>query len=261
MEIIHTTTISPAQAGQMQRLAGLCIQAEGLSLSCPDDGDEFWFLHKRDGSMGAFLAVYKLEDQIWECSAFTRPDCRKRGYFSLLLERVCSDSRDCGEPDLCFVTDGRCPAALHLLKALEMAFYHHEYMMRCDLGKQAARLEGRSGNMLLRMNQECPADGVTKLEVTGWLPGTQPGRPQGEPVVTCSLYAKDRGVYLYGLYTSPGYRRRGLAFCFLCQLVQLLHSSRHDTLGLQVSSLNTEAMGLYKKAGFRITETLSYYLY
>ena len=55
---------------------------------------------------------------MWECYAFTHPDFRRKGYFSALLEQVCQYSEALGEPELCLVTDNKCPAATAALREL-----------------------------------------------------------------------------------------------------------------------------------------------
>ena len=67
-------------------------------------------------------------------------------------------------------------------------------------------------------------------------------------------------VYFYGFEIKRAYRGKGYGQSFLEVMIRLL-SSDYRQITLQVSSLNTAAVALYKKTGFRITDTLSYYLY
>ena len=53
---------------------------------------------------------------------------------------------------------------------------------------------------------------------------------------------------------------RGYGKAFFFQVLKSLQENT-STVTLQVSGNNTVALNLYKKTGFRITETLSYYLY
>ena len=76
--------------------------------------------------MQAFLAVYKMDGSSWECSAFTRPGCRNQGYFHALLEQACRDSQEEGGPDLCFVTDNRCPDTLKAVSYTHLDVYKRQ---------------------------------------------------------------------------------------------------------------------------------------
>ena len=119
--ITHTTTLSRKEQEDIRRISALCRLTDGLSLSCPEDGDEYWLLEE-DATAAAFLAVYKTEETMWECYAFTHPDFRRKGYFSALLEQVCQYSEALGEPELCLVTDNKCPAATAALRELGQSF-------------------------------------------------------------------------------------------------------------------------------------------
>ena len=62
-------------------------------------------------------------------------------------------------------------------------------------------------------------------------------------------------AYLYSLETAPALRRRGLAGCFLAQLIRHLERKGIRRICLQVSGSNEPALQLYRKTGFRITES------
>ena len=79
--ITHTTTLSRKEQEDIRRITAQCRLTDGLSLSCPEDGDEYWLLEE-DATAAAFLAVYKTEETMWECYAFTHPYFRRKGYFS-----------------------------------------------------------------------------------------------------------------------------------------------------------------------------------
>ena len=66
--ITHTTTLSRKEQEDIRRISALCRLTDGLSLSCPEDGDEYWLLEE-DATAAAFLAVYKTEETMWECHA------------------------------------------------------------------------------------------------------------------------------------------------------------------------------------------------
>ena len=142
--ITHTTTLSRKEQEDIRRITSLCRLTDGLSLSCPEDGDEYWLLEE-DATAAAFLAVYKTEETMWECYAFTHPDFRRKGYFSALLEQVCQYSEALGEPELCLVTDNKCPAATAALRELGAELWNEEYMKIRLPRLPAKQSVGRSG--------------------------------------------------------------------------------------------------------------------
>lgn len=273
MNIIRTLSLSQKQMEDIRSLTSLCCQNDGIILSCPEDADEFWILYEvnAEGAMeypAAFFAVYKTEPDLWECYAFTRPDRRRRGYFSTLCSSVCEDSREEGEPDLCFITDNRCGQTLEVLKHMEAEFLYDEYMMALEPGLADGDADGASVHggcpdkcreLLLSI---IPDNGL--LTVTAWLnPSDAEDSPTGvpSPAGSCRLSIRGRDVYLYALEILPQLRGRGYGACFMDCIISMLKERGYRGLSLQVSGNNEPALGLYKKTGFRITETLSYYLY
>lgn len=83
---------------------------------------------------------------------------------------------------------------------------------------------------------------------------------EDSPIGTCRLICYGPACfYLYHVEIRPDMRGRGWGKALLDALLgQLAAGSR---IILQVSSLNAPALALYKKTGFGITETLSYYIF
>ena len=150
--ITHTTTLSRKEQEDIRRISALCRLTDGLSLSCPEDGDEYWLLEE-DATAAAFLAVYKTEETMWECYAFTHPDFRRKGYFSALLEQVCQYSEALGEPELCLVTDNKCPAATAALRELGAELWNEEYMMEYNTAADSSE-DGKSASHASLQNRE-----------------------------------------------------------------------------------------------------------
>ena len=278
--ITHTTTLSRKEQEDIRRITSLCRLTDGLSLSCPEDGDEYWLLEE-DATAAAFLAVYKTEETMWECYAFTHPDFRRKGYFSALLEQVCQYSEALGEPELCLVTDNKCPAATAALRELGAELWNEEYMMEYNTAADSSE-NGKSASHASLPNREPDgADGRKQdMELDMDIRPTPEGllicarRPRDHPSpdkdgitsqdrddITARNKAHSTVAYLHSLETAPALRRRGLASCFLMQLIRYLEREGIRRICLQVSGSNEPALHLYRKTGFRITETLSYYLY
>lgn len=264
MNIIRTLSLSQEQAKEIRSLTALCRQNDGIILSCPEDGDEFWLLYqqsgKKEGCLAAFFAVYKMEPDSWECYAFTRPDCRGRGYFSALLGQVCRHSQEEGEPDLCFIADNHCRAALDVLKHLDAKLLLHEYMMALDLGGSRTRRTALPEQMTVTL-----WNGDTDLAGIGITDSVRNTATDSAPVPaiagSCRITLRDTHAYLYSLEVSPALRGQGLGARFLECIISMLKEHGCGRVSLQVSGANEPALGLYRKTGFRITETLSYYLY
>lgn len=260
MNIIHSLSLSQKQLKDIRCITALCHKIDGCTLSCPEDGDCFWLLYEdgKERELGlpaAFLAGYKMEDFCLECYAFTRPDCRGRGYFSALLDAAGAWSREVGEMDLCFVTDHRCRAALEILEHLEAEPWYDEYMMERSLNQDGEAGSGEPAARRGRQTAErCPDSGIHLVK-------HGPEWEMSAPYGTCRLTVHGDRAYLYGLEILPALRGRGMGTRFVYGIISLLEHRGFESLGLQVSGTNEAALGLYKKTGFCITQTLSYYLY
>lgn len=265
MNIIHTLSLSQKQLTDIRSITGLCRQMDGCTLSCPEDGDAFWLLYDENreeakgvtawgetknagqGRPEAFFAVYRIDDSCLECYAFTRPDCRRRGYFSALLHEVCAWCQESGEPELCFVTDHKCGDALEILGYLEAEFWYDEYMMERRIGRDGAECPKQP-------KAHAPGCNISLIKHgTEW--------EMAAPWGSCRLTLLGERAYLYGLEILPSLRGRGMGTRFVREILSILENHGCRSLRLQVSGANEAALGLYKKTGFRITQTLSYYLY
>lgn len=264
MPIITTSQLSREQQDAVLHLTELCRQADSLTLSCPEDGDSYWLFMDEDGDLLSFLAAYEIAQDVWECYGFTRPDLRGQGYFSALLSEACGDGGALADGDLYFVCDGACKEALKVLEHMGAELSSEEYMMEWDWEK-----EKELPQEVLKQAGPCPLslllpDGSLLSEGgpdTGSALMVRAFTPDSRLAAFCHLSFQGDDVYLYGLEVLPDMRRKGVGTAFLCILLCILRDRGYGRLRLQVSRGNEGAMALYQKTGFRITETLSYYLY
>lgn len=260
MNIIHSLSLSQKQLKEIRYITELCHQADGCTLSCPEDADAFWLLYE-DGQNekhsipAAFFAVYKVNGSCWECYAFTRPDGRGRGYFSALLEDVCTYSQEDGDPDLCFAADHRCKDVLPILSHLGAVFWYDEYIMERPLRPAGGGKAEKPGDRILNRSKDGCPDYSFKLVKRGleW--------EVTDPQASCRLTLCGDIAFLYELEIVPFLRGQGVGVRFMNEIITMLEAHGCKLLRLQVSGTNEAAMGLYKKTGFCITQTLSYYLY
>lgn len=267
--------LSRRRVHKLKELACSCIAYEGLSLSCPLDGDRFYLLQDERGGLLSAIAVYREED-FWECYAFTRPGQRRKGYFTRLLRLAQADSRrfpGCG--GLLFLSDHKSSDAERALTALGARLFRREHAMAMgdeamevkalevqspSRGRGAESLSEKGGCLPFRDNDPSLSLSVSVLDegpdcvqfkVSAWL-----GQ---EPAGSCSLCRMGDTACLYCFEILPPLRGQGLGSLFLRALLSKAPDLGIASLILQVSADNTPAMSLYKKTGFRVTETLSYW--
>ncbi|MCI8454754.1 MAG: GNAT family N-acetyltransferase [Lachnospiraceae bacterium] len=245
--IIHTV-LTPAQRAAIQSLVAACSAHDHTNLSFPfDDGELFVFSDKGNGLADGILSAAAFSlcgADSWDCSAFTHPSLRNQGAFSALLEAGLSKlSR---EGSIFFYADPSCQDTMAALSALHTEHLADEHMMELapgDFFKAADRIGSTECTV-----SEIPDSAVNTLHITV---------PDGEVFINCHT----AHYYLYGLQIAPDRRGQGLGKLLLTQTLSRLFLQNPKPVRLQVSGDNTSALSLYKKTGFRITETLSCYLF
>lgn len=265
MSIKIETALSSARKSQLETLVSLCLEAFPAPLSVPTDGDVYFFMEEPsalgNGSteLLGFLALYESEEHVWECSAFTRPDKRQTGIFSALL-----DAAEKAYPDDQFsfpVPDSKeCLPALKTLEALGAELWYQEHLMALDADNPAwntlfTKPDGISLSLSITPSEQTEEENSQLVQAFSG----------GPLVASCSLSIEQHNALktccLHHVFVPENLRNKGYGTLFLKTLLPQLKKQGSSRFLLQVSGSNLPAIALYKKTGFRITETLSYYLY
>ena len=265
MSIKIETVLSSARKSQIESLVFLCLKASPAPLSVPADGDVYFFMEEPsalgNGSteLLGLLALYETEEHVWECSAFTRPDKRQTGIFSALLDAA---EKAYPEDQFSFpVPDSKeCLPALKTLEALGAELWYQEHLMALDADNPAwntlfTKPDGISLSLSITPSEQTEEENSQLVQAFS----------EGPLVASCSLSIEQHNALktccLHHVFVPEPLRNRGYGTLFLKALLPLLKQQGVSRFLLQVSGSNLPAIALYKKTGFRITETLSYYLY
>lgn len=251
---LRTTALTNLQKESLSHLADLCCLKDSIHLSYPtkeEDGASCHYLAvDSDGILLAALALIPLDFCTSECIAFTHPEYRQRGLFSRLLSLALKECRDC---DLLFPVSESCAPAMAVLNFLEAQPDHRELKMEQRLSDTLSVSLSYPSSFL------CCPDHI-RSENARWtllLP-----EPDCLPVGCCLTSSVSPGcLCIHHVKIHPRMRGKGYGTALISQMLTILRASGIDRLLLQVSGDNTPAIALYKKTGFQITETLSYYLY
>lgn len=253
MKLIRTHQLSPAHLPAVTALIRTCTETDRTAFTYPAGEIRCHYLLFADS--GQLAALYMIlnpaEPEEAECIAFTRPDQRRKGYFRQLLE-ACTD--DFPDMDIVFPVNHAVPSALKVMDALEADCISTNYQMELYLPDAAGHQSA----------------GTTPFPASGTKPGPVL-KEESESVLTltggttvlgsCQLQYYESSACLHHVGIRPEYRRQGYAAGMLKLLFPLLEDKGIKRLFLHVSADNSAAVSLYEKTGFRITETLSYYLF
>lgn len=270
--ISSTNLLTQKQQQEIADLTTFCRRHDNTEVSYPLEEDLTHFLgYLPDGRLAACLTLIPYEEDLAECCAFTHPDFRKQNFFSLLLKEAVSQYPDV---DLLFAVSENCSDALKTLEALEAEKDSEEHMMECDLGCwRMAQPSGSIDNAGNSGQTIAPTDNCSTTCIPGsnrsnlfsmikisetdyalYRSNTLCGTASAEPV-------SKTAVCLHHVEILPEFRNQGCGTAFLQLLLPKLAGNGFQKAILQVSGDNAPAIALYKKTGFSVTKTLSYYFY
>lgn len=257
MKLVHTKHPDTFQLSDIRNLTESCHSYDRIRLSVPSDGNDYFLLYDNQELLSV-LSLFFSEKTLCECSAFTLPQKRRNGLFRSLFDAAIKEleqyeTRQSCEIDLCFPVDISCKDTIAVLGILEAEFWYSEHLMSYQLDQ-------------LHIRQPCCASGGQKLSIqlrkkseAEYQLIAKNKKPQ--LLGTCFLDICDDSAYFYGFQIEEKLRGQGIGFLCLQKLLTELKSAGIQKVSLQVSGQNLPALSLYKKTGFQIKETLSYYLY
>lgn len=251
MKLIKTGALTRAQKRDLARLEEACGNGAGAPVRFPlSDADLIFLLYEtgRPARLAAalFLIMPQIPDsnEAAECIAYTHPALRQRGYFSRLFEEA---GTHIAETDLLFPVGQSGRGTLKALEALGAEFFHDEYRMELSLSGYTPLCE--AAPLICSVTEE--TDDVFSFSFS---------LGDGEDAA-CHTIRYGTSACFYGFSVRPALRGRGIGSGALSHVLTFLAQEGVRLVFLHVSGDNLPAVSLYKKAGFRITETLSYYLY
>ncbi len=245
MKIFYTATLEHSLHLKLAALFDLCFPASGFSGSLPTDADGFWLAAEDEDELTGCLLLFRTDLHSWEGIPFVHPAHRRKGIFSALLTNACRKGNCPGEDELFFSVRPEQTLWKLVLRAIDAEKAFDEHMMEYSFHP---------------LPSSCPkieTDFSDEPAVS--FQGTEGMAFNSH--VSCLLSSHGSYVYLYQLFTEEAFRRQGRALAFLHHLFPQLEALGFSSVRLQVSGENLPAMALYKKTGFHITETLSFYLY
>ena len=286
MKLHRAHSLDSSQIRQIQTMVNKCTDSDGARLSFPFDEADLFLYFEHDSSVVSAIAFIPIENLLYECSAFTDPQFRGQGFFSELLDAGIDELPE--DSELIFYADKRNSAAAAVLEEIGAELNSEEHMMKL-LPENFSIIACRSSqtgsdvsalDLIADIHSEClNLDGTLTLRFHS-----------DHAVINFSVFPSH--YYLYGFEVEESCRGKGYGTKFLSTvLARLLNGSagaiEHSPLSseisyhipdvsctdaasnsisprpvlLQVSGGNAPALTLYKKTGFRITETLCCYLY
>lgn len=262
MNILSTSVPTAIQLEALDGLAQACCIHDNIRLSYPteESGDHccHYLLYEADGTLAAALALIFLDDGYAACSAFTNPAFRRLGYFSRLLHAALDSGADGDEFDILFASNDACPDTLAVLDALGAELEGWEHQMELVLAPPTDTSPIHAGLSLTECRRTAPGDPTVQTDYEAEWTLLEHGALVGQCLITP---VSDSCVCLHHVEIASAFRHKGYGTSFMALLLPRLAQTGIRKILLQVSGDNPAALALYKKTGFRLTETLSFYSY
>ena len=242
MNIIKTRDLSEDMINQINSI----VEAQDKEYHLPlyfDFSDErcVYYLCYKGENLMSVLALFEIDDNIYEAIAFTDTANRKKGYFKALIDYLYTDLKTGTE--LSFICERNFLPAIECAKKLSFDYECTETMMELDLSTY-------SGNELPDIDIYEEEDNIFYIYY------------KDEEIGSFSFYTFnfDTGdIYFHSFNIYEEYQNKGLGKLSMRAILLFLKNIRKTKIHLQLLLENTPAYKIYTDLGFGISSEISYY--
>jgi len=273
--------LAPDDIAGIEELAAACVAIDGGRLKLEwrtiktrpaDKVNDFLWIGP-DGLVG-FLGLYGFRSDQIEICGMVHPSWRRQGIFSRLFETAIAEAAGKGASNVLMVVDRLYEAGAAFARSVGGTIEHSEHRM--VLGNDPAAyvpdplVRVRPAELFdaafivscLTEAFDLPAPQLDLDEIEE-LAKSYPGTfviELGENLVGTIRQERDEdSADIYGFAVTAPYRGRGIGRQVLSGIARQLVFEGVSRVGLEVSTMNDSALGLYRSCGFEVTGTEDYY--
>jgi len=286
--LVTKKVLSNDELADMSRLIDICNAYEGLRTRLSFEmlrarpGDRIYdFLYYEQGSLVGYLSLQGHgQDEEKELVAVVHPDVRQHGIFRTLLDAATRELQPRGGKKLILTCERNSKsgqACMHTIRAT-LDFSEYEMVLgtfqeRLTYDDRLVFQEARSEDLQVIATlfaidmHDSEENALRHVSSVAARPNQQFylatfGDEQlgcHEPVGTLRL-EEDNGEFgIYGFIIHPDYRGRGYGRQMLQEIIHIARKKSDKPIMLDVDVTNTNALGLYRSAGFEMRTTYDYY--
>lgn len=274
--------LNEAQKKLLKNLLNSCNKEETLSLSLdPEDENALYLLGFSSDRLICAAALFEIEENRFEYTAFTDPSYRKNGCFKLLWKKLlaCPGLQQKRKISIDILSASSCSAGAAAASSLGASLFRIEHYLSLNAEYQKE----------LSSTARTPSAAPPKNEKNSSAPGEKKsifsvdslrleGSGNGSYEIYCDPYSSrtrrqrrllasfslleiryKKTAYFYGFKIFPPYRGRGLGGAVFAFIKKFLLDSGYERIEIQVAGSNTAAIKIYRNAGFQIEYSLFYH--
>ena len=242
MNIIKTRDLSEDMINQINSI----VEAQDKEHHLPlyfDFNDErcVYYLCYKDKNLMSVLALFEIDNNIYEIIAFTDTANRKKGYFKALLNYLYTDLKTGTE--LSFICERNFSPAIECAKRLSFDYECTETMMELDLSTYS--------------DNEIPDIDIYEEDNDIFYIYYKDEEIGSFSFYTFSFDVCD--IYFHSFNIYEEFQNKGLGKLSMRAILLFLKDIGKTKIHLQLLLENTPAYKIYKDLGFSISSEISYY--
>ncbi len=275
MPISTYNTLENKQITDIKNLISICNTYEAFKRSPVLQNENLYqdmksyYLYYEKTVLISVLIIDQLDFSEAEITGYTLPECRRQGYFYMLLEEAMDELADYNIFRILLVTEPHCISGTLTAKALA-DYEYSEYMLTHDLSEMDKKyinqnIQYKEVNKISDMNEQIVKQLADSYETAKYAIETEnilyiEAYRNQEFVGICNISLELDQGYLFGLYIVDEYRRQKIGYSFVNYMIERCIKAGKKGLTLQVGN-NINALNLYLKLGFKVQEQLDYYVF
>lgn len=242
MNIIKTRDLSEDIINQINSI----VEAQDKEHHLPlyfDFSDErcVYYLCYKDKNLMSVLALFEIDNNIYEIIAFTDTANRKKGYFKAVLDYLYNDLKTGTE--LSFICERNYSPAIECAKRLSFDYECTETMMELDLSTYS--------------DNEIPDIDIYEEDNDIFYIYYKDEEIGSFSFYTFSFDVCD--IYFHSFNIYEDFQNKGLGKLSMKSILLFLQNIGKTKIHLQLLLENTPAYKIYKDLGFSISSEISYY--
>lgn len=242
MNIIKTRDLSEDIINQINSI----VEAQDKEHHLPlyfDFSDErcVYYLCYKDKNLMSVLALFEIDNNIYEIIAFTDTANRKKGYFKAVLDYLYNDLKTGTE--LSFICERNYSPAIECAKRLSFDYECTETMMELDLSTYS--------------DNEIPDIDIYEEDNDIFYIYYKDEEIGSFSFYTFSFNVCD--IYFHSFNIYENFQNKGLGKLSMRAILLFLQNIGKTKIHLQLLLENTPAYKIYKDFGFSISSEISYY--